>query len=62
LTEWKVYLHGKCIDSVFYDSDFTADEVRSSLINHDGYDNRIVVKKAKKDGFFGTLDMGSIEI
>jgi len=36
----------KLIDTVFYDSDFTADQVRRSLIGHDGYDSRIIVKEA----------------
>jgi hypothetical protein len=42
-----VYLNGKNIDTVFYTKGFTADEVRQSLINHDGYNLNIVVKKAK---------------
>lgn len=47
-----VYLLGKKIDTVFYSRDFlkgfktlkeVKDYVRNSLINHDGYDNRIVL-------------------
>ena len=34
------------IDTVFFDSDITWSEVRSSLVNHDGYDSRIIVRKA----------------
>lgn len=42
---WKVSLHGKQIDTVFFTSDMTAEEVKRSLVNHDGYDPRIVVRK-----------------
>ena len=37
----------KWIDTVF-DSEKDADEVKRSLINHDGYDPRIVVRRAAK--------------
>ena len=42
---FRIYLHGKHIDTVFYVSSMTADDVRRSLINHDGYDSRIAVRK-----------------
>lgn len=46
---WDVFLAGKEIDTVFYNrgSKITADEVRRSLINHDGYDPRITIDPAK---------------
>ncbi len=50
---WDVYLNNKLIDTVFYDAKcdggatVTADDVRRSLIDHDGYDARIVVQKQK---------------
>ena len=44
---WNVYLKGKLIDTVFYDKTCDAEYVRNGLINHDGYDQRIIVKKAK---------------
>ena len=47
MTAWDVYLNGKWIDTVF-DMEKDADEVKRSLINHDGYDWRIVVRKARK--------------
>jgi hypothetical protein len=45
-----VFLNGKNIDTVFYSasSNVDADEVRRSLINHDGYDSGIVVRKARR--------------
>jgi hypothetical protein len=45
-----VYLNGKLIDTVFYSPNVSVDaeEVRRSLINHDGYDHRIVVRKTRK--------------
>ena len=42
---WRVILRGREIDKVFMSPDMDADEVKYSLINHDNYDNRIVVIK-----------------
>jgi hypothetical protein len=44
-----VYLNGKEIDTVFYSAgaNVDAEEVRQSLINHDGYNGRIVVRERK---------------
>ena len=41
-----VYLNGKKIDTVFYSDGVKVDceEVKRSLVGHDGYDPRIVVK------------------
>jgi hypothetical protein len=44
---WNVSLHGKNIDKVF-SSDTSADAVKRSLVNHDGYDPGIVVTKERK--------------
>lgn len=44
---WDVYLKGKLIDTVFYSPDCDAEYVRKSLIDHDGYDYRIIVKGAR---------------
>jgi len=46
-----VYLLGTCIDTVFYgdDAPVDAEEVRRSLIDHDGYDSQITVVRFKKD-------------
>ena len=51
---FNVYLNGKLIDTVFYSASakVDADEVKRSLINHDGYDGgikvvRLRVKKEK---------------
>lgn len=43
---WDVFLHDKLIDTVWH-ANATVDEVRRSLINHDGYDSNIVVRKGK---------------
>jgi hypothetical protein len=41
---WDVRLDGEVIDTVFYDSSYTtADDVKRSLVNHDGYDANIEV-------------------
>lgn len=50
---WRVMLDGKEIDRVFWNERAdggavtTAEEVRRSLIEHDGYDATIVVRKAR---------------
>ena len=40
---WNIYLQGKLIDSVWYTKDCTADYVKKSLVEHDGYHPSIVV-------------------
>ena len=42
---WNVWLLGRLIDTVFYDADCDADYVRRGLIDHDGYDSRIIVRR-----------------
>lgn len=46
---YDVYLRGKKIDTVFYSpgAKVSADDVKRSLVSHDGYDADIVVKKAR---------------
>jgi hypothetical protein len=46
---FNVYLNNKLIDTVFYtkSSKETCDDVKRSLVNHDGYNPRIVVKKGR---------------
>lgn len=48
LTAWNVYLNGRKIDTVFYDDSCDSDYVRRGLINHDGYDARITVRRDRK--------------
>jgi hypothetical protein len=45
-----VFLNGKEIDTVFYSAgaNVDAEEVRRSLIDHDGYDGRITVRERKQ--------------
>ena len=47
---FNVYLGSKLIDTVFYGKGVKVDkeEVRKSLINHDGYDPAIRVTKKRK--------------
>ena len=42
---WNVYLNGKLIDTVWFDADCDADYVYRALVNHDGYDLRIMVRR-----------------
>lgn len=44
---YNVYLNGKLIDTVFF-TDYTVEEVEKSLINHDGYNPNIIVKRGRK--------------
>ena len=44
---YDVYLRGKLIDTVFA-TGYTVEEMRRSLINHDGYDPAIVVRECRK--------------
>ncbi len=44
---WNVYLRGKLIDTVWYDADISADDVKRSLVNHDGYDAAITIRKGR---------------
>lgn len=44
---WNVYLRGRIIDSVFFYKDCDASYVKSSLINHDGYNPSIIVRRAR---------------
>ena len=43
---WNVYLDGKKIDSVTFDDNCDKQYVLSSLVNHDGYDPAITVRRA----------------
>lgn len=43
-----VYLRRKLIDTVFYPSRDTVDEVKRSLVNHDDYDPDIVVRRRRR--------------
>ncbi len=45
---WNVYLNGKLIDTVFCSPSDTADDVRRSLIDHDGYDPGITVRRSNR--------------
>ena len=45
---WDVYLGGKLIDTVFYDPDCEKDYVLDGLINHDGYDPEITIKRGNR--------------
>ena len=40
-----VYLYGKLIDTVWFDEDMSIEEIKKSLINHDGYNPNIEVKE-----------------
>lgn len=44
---WDVYLFNELIDTVWFDCDMKAVDVRESLVNHDGYDRSIRVKKVE---------------
>ena len=43
---WNIYLKGKLIDTVFYDKDCDKNYVHRSLIDHDGYNPGIQIKRS----------------
>ena len=45
---WSVSLNRKQIDKVFYNGDISKEEVKKSLVNHDGYDPEIKLNEDKK--------------
>ena len=47
MTAWNVYLRGKWLNRVHYNTSCDADYVKQSLINHDNYDAEITVRKVK---------------
>ncbi len=55
MNAWDVFLNGKKIDTVF-DMETDPAEVKKSLVNHDGYDPEIVVKRGKKTGSNESID------
>jgi hypothetical protein len=42
---WNVYLNGKLINTVFYTPNCDKDYVLDGLINHDGYDPAITIRR-----------------
>ena len=42
---WDVYLRGRHIDTVWFDSRMDSAEVKRSLVEHDGYDPAIEVRR-----------------
>jgi hypothetical protein len=54
IVAWDVFLNGKKIETVFHGSHanpggakVTAEDVKHGLVNHDGYDPGIVVRKQR---------------
>tara|TARA_R100000742_G_C4277190_1_gene98853 strand:- start:1602 stop:1769 length:168 start_codon:yes stop_codon:yes gene_type:complete len=41
---WQIWINNMWEDTVCYDSDMTAEEVKDSLINHDGYPENIIIR------------------
>lgn len=42
---WSVYLRGKIIDTVFFSPECDAEYVTRALVDHDGYDQAITVRR-----------------
>lgn len=47
MNAWNVFLNGEHIDTVWYDSDMGYEQVTRSLVDHDGYNPRIVVVRSR---------------
>lgn len=52
---FNVYLNNKLIDGVYYNKGISKEEVKESLINHDGYDSNIKVVTARKSSIYKEL-------
>lgn len=57
---WDVFLNGKKIDTVFVHPSEDRDSVTRSLVNHDGYDPGIVVRKNNKMASYTTKGAASL--
>jgi hypothetical protein len=47
MAKFNVYLAGRLVDSVSYSGNETSDDVKKSLVDHDGYNPSIKVVKAR---------------
>jgi len=48
MIKWNIYLNNRVIDSVFFLSlSCGKDYIYDSLVNHDGFDSRIIVRRAR---------------
>ena len=47
MTAWNIYLHNRKVDTVFYSTICERNYVYYSLVQHDGLDARIKVRKAR---------------
>ena len=66
-TSWNVYIptgyeKTKWIDTIYGDTKLTVEEVKDSLINHDGYPANIIVKRIIKQKLKKLLTRNSIVI
>jgi hypothetical protein len=59
LHAYDVYLNDELIDTVFYSTNEPWIEVKRSLIDHDGYDPMIIVKKVPKGKLHSTYTVRS---
>ena len=42
---WEVYIGQRWIDTVFFQADMDAEDVKRSLVEHDGYSSNIRLKR-----------------
>ena len=47
MVEWEVHLRGRHIDSVWFGPDMDEWHAREALVNHDGYDALITLKRGR---------------
>lgn len=48
MKRFKVYQGSKVVDEVYYNDNFTTDEAKASLVDHDGYDESIRVTTTRQ--------------
>src|SRR5271157_1659956 len=59
-TPWDVYLNGKWQNRVYYVAGMTADEVKRSLVNHDGLDPSIEVRSGEGRNVPGSVRFSNL--
>jgi hypothetical protein len=45
MTAWNVYRGTKLVDTIYYDSKMAQEEVKTSIMDHDGYPPDIRIEK-----------------
>lgn len=47
MNAWNIYLNNRIFDVGFFTGNCDSQYIKWSLVNHDGYDSRIIVRRAR---------------